>query len=158
MEYPFPTRFETIEVAAFFDFKLLLAEILDKDGLDSEGIDRALYWAARKSSLDPLTVLLQHGANPTRIGIDRQTPLTISAQHGHLSAVQILLKQPGTDIKLKGISGTSALPFAAGNGHQDIVEELMNHGDTAPVTTITNTGHRSFGPCMQTMKASCNRC
>jgi ankyrin repeat protein len=78
------------------------------------------------SSLDCIRVLLQHGADPNGTSIDRQTPLTISAQYGHLDAVHILLNDPSTDITVRAKSGRSALSFAAGSGHLEIVEALLN--------------------------------
>ncbi|KAL6160786.1 hypothetical protein ACJQWK_02202 [Exserohilum turcicum] len=129
IEYSFPDVFETIEVAAFFNLSILLAEVLKKAEFDSDASKvRSLFWAARRSSLKCMKVLLQHGANPNEIGIDRQTPLTISAQYGHLDAVQILLNEPSTDVAIGGKSGRSALSFAAGNGHLTIVEILLKHG------------------------------
>jgi ankyrin repeat protein len=129
IEYSFPDTFETIEVAAFFNLAMLLAEIMEKAEFDNDAkILQALFWAARMSSLKCIKVLLQHGANPNGVSIDRQTPLTISAQYGHLDAVQILLNEPGTDVTSKGKSGRSALSFAAGNGHLEIVEALLKHG------------------------------
>jgi ankyrin repeat protein len=133
MEYSFPDDFETIEVAAFFNLSMLLVEIVGKAEFGGEGrITRALFWAARMSSLDCISVLLQHGANPNSIGIDRQTPLTISAQYGHLDAVHILLNDPCTDATSRARSGRSALSFAAGSGHLEIVEALLNRGAFRP--------------------------
>jgi ankyrin repeat protein len=133
MEYPFPESFEMIEVAAFFNFNVLLTEKLEKGEFDSEvRKDRALFWAARKSSLHSVRVLLQHGANPNIIGIDRDIPLTISAQYGYLSVVQILLNDPRTEVTARGRSGRSALSYAAGNGHLEIVEALMERGACRP--------------------------
>ncbi|KAJ5035234.1 hypothetical protein J3E74DRAFT_470296 [Bipolaris maydis] len=119
MEYSFPDVFEAIEVAAFFNLSILLIEIIEQAEFDSD---------ARKNSGSCMKVLLQHGANPNGIGIDRQTPLTISAQYGNLDAVQILLDEPSTDVTFGGKSGRSALSFAAGNGHLEIVEILLKHG------------------------------
>ncbi|KAJ5055078.1 hypothetical protein J3E74DRAFT_442389 [Bipolaris maydis] len=129
MEYSFPDVFEAIEVAAFFNLSILLIEIIEQAEFDSDARKtQALFWAARRSSLKCMKVLLQHGANPNGIGIDRQTPLTISAQYGNLDAVQILLDEPSTDVTFGGKSGRSALSFAAGNGHLEIVEILLKHG------------------------------
>ncbi|CAN9215268.1 unnamed protein product [Alternaria alternata] len=126
IEYSFPDSFQTIEVAAFFNLPILLAEIMEETEFESD-VEKlqALFWAARMSSLDCIRVLLQHGANPNGISIDRQTPLTISAEYGHLDAVQILISEPCTDITLRGKSGRSALSFAAGNGHLEIVKALL---------------------------------
>ncbi|KAF2029167.1 hypothetical protein EK21DRAFT_68331 [Setomelanomma holmii] len=133
MEYSFPDSFEPIEVAAFFNLSMLLAEIVEKAEFGSEGRKvRALFWAARMSSLDCIRVLLQHGVNSNGTGMDRQTPLTISAQYGHLDAVHILLNDPCTDVTLIAKSGRSAISFAAGNGHLEIVEALLDRGAFRP--------------------------
>lgn len=133
MEFPFPDIFETIEVAAFFNLTMLLTEILAEGHYDSEAREaRALFWAARMSSSDSINLLLQHGTNPNGIGLDRQTPLTISAQYGHLDTVRILLDEPRTEITMRGKSGRSALSFAAGNGHLEIVEALLESGAFRP--------------------------
>ena len=129
MEYPLPTNFETMEVAAFFNLPLLLGETLQTVDLPSKEVQsRALFWAARMSSMDCISVLLQHGVDPNGIGMDRQTPLTVCAERGHLDALHILLERPDIDIHQKGRSGRSALSFAAGNGHQEIVEALLQRG------------------------------
>ncbi|KAH7091508.1 hypothetical protein FB567DRAFT_490488 [Paraphoma chrysanthemicola] len=129
MEHSFPDNFETLEVAAFFNFSMLLADLLETADVNIEGTkSRALFWAARMSSLDCIRILLRHGAVANSIVMDRQTPLTISAQYGHLDAVQILLDDPRTDMTFRGKSGRSVLSFAAGNGHLEIVEALLKHG------------------------------
>jgi ankyrin repeat protein len=133
MEYSFPDVFETVEVAAFFNFSILLSRTLQEGDPASESRKvQALFWAARMSSLDCMRVLLQHEVNPNITGTDRQTPLTIAAQYGHLDAVNILLNHPQTEITLSGKSGRSALSFAAGNGHLEIVEALLKHGAFRP--------------------------
>jgi ankyrin repeat protein len=133
IEYSFPETFGTIEVAAFFNLAMLLAEVVKEAEFDNDARKlKALFWAARMSSLKCIQVLLQHGANPNGICIDRQTPLTISAQYGHLDAVQILLNEPCTDVTFSGKSGRSALSFAAGNGHLEIVEAMLKFGAFRP--------------------------
>jgi ankyrin repeat protein len=133
MEYPFPDKFDTIEVAAFYNLPILLGESLKGDeSTDQTKKDRALFWAARMCCPESVRVLLQYGGNPNGEGLDRQTALTISAQHGHLDVVQILMDEPRTDVTLRGRSGRSALSFAAGNGHLEIVELLLNHGGHRP--------------------------
>ncbi|KAF2012750.1 hypothetical protein BU24DRAFT_395880 [Aaosphaeria arxii CBS 175.79] len=135
IQYPFPDNFETVEVAAFFNLTVLLTETLEKSELSSgdkinseDTINRALFWAARMSSLGSIKVLLQHGADSNGVGFDRQTPLTISAQYGHLDAVVILLNEPRIKVTQKAKSTRSALSFAAGNGHLEVVRALLEHG------------------------------
>ncbi|KAL6709561.1 hypothetical protein ACN47E_001496 [Coniothyrium glycines] len=129
MEYSFPENFGAIELAGFFNLSVLLDEILkESDSENGSQITQALFWAARMSSIDSIKVLLQHSPDPNDIGFDRQTPLTVSAQHGHLDAVRILLMEPRTNIALRAKSDRSALSFAAGNGHLEVVQILLEHG------------------------------
>jgi ankyrin repeat protein len=133
MEYPFPEGFDTITVAAFFNLSILLHESLERDKFyDQSKKDRALFWAARMGSPNAVEVLLQYNGNPNHRGIDLHTPLTVSAQHGHLDVVKILLAESRTEVASKGKSGRSALSFAAGNGHSEIVEVLLNHRNCQP--------------------------
>jgi ankyrin repeat protein len=132
IEYSFPDAFETIEVAAFFNLATLLAEVMGDTDIRSEAKVRALFWAARMSSPECIKLLLQHGTDPNRISIGRQTPFIVSAQYGHLDAVQVFLEEPNTDISIKGKSGRSALSFAAGNGHLEIVNALLEKGAFSP--------------------------
>jgi ankyrin repeat protein len=133
MEYPFPEGFDTITVAAFFNLSILLQESLERDkSYDQFRKDRALFWAARMGSSNSVEVLLRYSGDPNRRGIDLHTPLTVSAQHGHLDVVKILLAESRTEASSKGKSGRSALSFAAGNGHSEIVEVLLNHRDCRP--------------------------
>lgn len=133
IEYSFPNIFETIEVAAFFNLTMLLAEAIEDADFGSETTRvRALFWAARRSSTDCIRLLLQHGTNPNSISIDRQTPLTVSAQYGHLDAVRMLLDEPSTEVALRGKSGRSALSFAVANGHLEIVDVLLERGAFSP--------------------------
>ncbi|KAF1922508.1 ankyrin [Didymella exigua CBS 183.55] len=123
IEYSFPDTFETIEVAAFFNLVMLLAEVIED--IDSRN-------ETTRSSTGCIRLLLQHGTNPNSISIDRQTPLTVAAQYGHLDAVQMLLDEPSTEIALRGKSGRSALLFAAANGHLEIVDVLVERGAFSP--------------------------
>ncbi|KAH9877542.1 hypothetical protein IAQ61_002909 [Plenodomus lingam] len=132
MEYSFPDNFETIEIAAFFNLTTLLAETLAKADFEEAKKGRALFWAARMSSLGSIRVLLHHGTDSNSTGVDQDTPLTISAQYGHLDALKLLLSASQIDISLPGRSGRSALSFAAGNGHLDIVEALLENGAFRP--------------------------
>jgi ankyrin repeat protein len=129
IEYSFPDDFETIEIAALFNFTVLLAEILEEAEFDNGAkMVRGLFWAARMSSLGSIRLLLHHGVDSNGVGIDQQTPLTISAQYGHLDVVKTLLNETRTEVRLKGKSGRSALSFAAGSGHLAIVEALLERG------------------------------
>jgi len=132
IEYSLPDSFQSIEIVAFFNLTTLLTEKLQNESHSEGTLARALFWAARMSSVESIKLLIQHGTNPNSTGLDRQTPLTISAQYGHIGAVTTLLNEPRTMVTLAGKSGRSALSFAAGNGHLDVVESLLSHGAYRP--------------------------
>ncbi|KAH3909137.1 hypothetical protein HBH56_168650 [Parastagonospora nodorum] len=131
-EYSFPDEFQPIEIAAFFNLTALLTEHLQHECHGEGTMARALFWAARMSSVGSIKLLIRHGADPNSAAIDQQTPLTVSAQYGHLEVVNMLLNDLNTTVTLGGKSGRTALSFAAGNGHVDVVESLLNHGAYEP--------------------------
>lgn len=55
------------------------------------------------------------------------TPLTLAAQHGHESVIQLLLSY-GADIDSKGLEGRTALALAAESGFLSIFEFLLSRG------------------------------
>lgn len=55
------------------------------------------------------------------------TLLTIAAENGHASVVEVLLKAEA-NVNAVGIEGCTPLHFAAGNGHVDIVNLLLEKG------------------------------
>jgi ankyrin repeat protein len=133
MEYPFPDYFDTVIVSALFNLSLMLDNFLQREESTSQSTkDWALFWAARMGSAKSVKVLLRHDANPNARGIERHSPLTIAAQHGHIHAVRNILDDQRTDVNLKEISGRSALSIAAGNGQRDVVQALLGHEDCQP--------------------------
>ena len=57
----------------------------------------------------------------------RQTPLMLAAENGHIEAVEFLVDS-GARLNFKDITNETALHKAAGNGHLDIVEYLIDKG------------------------------
>jgi len=92
MEYHYPEDFNRLLIAAFFDLSRILCRLFDENTYcDQAQKDLALFWAARMSSTAAVDVLLRHNANPNTRRVDRQTPLAISAHHGHVSVVRRLV-------------------------------------------------------------------
>ncbi|CAO2658177.1 Nn.00g074370.m01.CDS01 [Neocucurbitaria sp. VM-36] len=130
LEYPYPDDFDSIMVAAFFDFPSMLRALLESDQTyEQSRRDRALFWAARMGCPGSVGVLLDYCGDPNRQTIDLHTPVTIAAEFGHFHAVQTLLECTRTSLDYRGKSGRSALSFAAGNGHIEIVKLLMGRKD-----------------------------
>jgi ankyrin repeat protein len=74
------------------------------------------------------TLLLDHGAEVSRINNYRRTPLTFAASQGHLDICKNLLERMGPGIEGRGDQLDRALYFAAENGHEDIVDLLIAAG------------------------------
>ncbi|KAF2705809.1 hypothetical protein K504DRAFT_484184 [Pleomassaria siparia CBS 279.74] len=104
--------FATIEVAAFFNLTMLLAETLQKAELDSEARkDRALFWAAR---------MRKH------LDASGRSVLSWAAGEGSRGVLKVLLRHPSVDLNLKDAKGRSPLSWAAGNGQKGVVSTLMH--------------------------------
>jgi ankyrin repeat domain-containing protein 50 len=128
MEYPYPEDFNDLLITAFYDLSGTLSQLLDDDTAYGQAEkDLSLFWAARRGSTAAVDVLLRHDADPNTRIVDRQTPLSAAAEHGHLAVVIRLVAEARTDINVEGRSNRSPLDFAAGQGHLSVVQTLLNH-------------------------------
>jgi len=127
------------------------AELLDLPGLDGQ---TALMTAASRGHAELVRDLLARGANPCKRDRDGMRALDLAARQGHLAVVQTLLAHypqllepsgfehtaPGGGISdaelVRGLlerrkrqqpSGIHALDWAAAEGHQALVEQLLAH-------------------------------
>lgn len=134
IEYTFPDDFDSLKVTSFFNQSRLLSHLLDERAITTTqlDIDRALFWAARRGWADTTDILLRNHAEPNSTVVDRQTPLNISAERGHLDVVKLLLADERTDVNLKGKSGRLPLSLASGNGHLPVVKLVINHALCLP--------------------------
>ncbi|KAJ9150773.1 Ankyrin repeat domain-containing protein 50 [Pleurostoma richardsiae] len=132
-EQDLPPDIDALSLAAHFDIRHALIQILEKDtSYPQSGKDRAVFWASRMGHSKSVEILLQAGAEPNQQTADRLTTLTVAAQSGHLDAVEVLLLEERTDINMRGRSGRTALSFACGNGHLDVIEALLKRYDNRP--------------------------
>jgi ankyrin repeat protein len=98
-----------------------------------EVIDEALAWAARNDRVDALDVLVARGAN-LEADVYRGTPLTWAAAMGRTAAVRRLIAlgaDPNGRSTFGGPShgeGVTALHLAAGDGHLEVIEALLDAG------------------------------
>lgn len=92
-----------------------------------ENAESPLISAARRGSLEMVSLLLEHGAdiNATANGSDA-TPLMWAAQSGHLDVVRMLIGK-GADLHRSSQGGT-ALSLAVTNGHKQIADVLRKAG------------------------------
>jgi ankyrin repeat protein len=98
-----------------------------------EVLDEALAWAARNDRVDALDLLVARGAS-LEADVYRGTPLTWAAAMGRTAAVRRLIAL-GADPNGRGTfggpthgEGVTALHLAAGDGHIETIEALLDAG------------------------------
>jgi ankyrin repeat protein len=64
---------------------------------------------------------------------DGQTPLSVAAQNGHTSVVELLLRHRGVDLAAEDRDGATPLWHAASNRHSDTVNVMLKHLDQVGV-------------------------
>jgi len=84
--------------------------------------------ASRAGDAPMVDLLLQSGANPARAHPEGETPLLAAARAGSVPAVRQLLAR-GVDVNTaEGFQNTTALMWAAAEGHLDVVDLLLEAG------------------------------
>ena len=83
-----------------------------------------------------LKILLDHGANPNSIRIERNlTPLLTACRNGHIECVKVLLDNPEIDTACKTTTGWDPLHCAASRGHLAILKLLVGRGISSGLTS-----------------------
>ncbi|MGY8641608.1 MAG: ankyrin repeat domain-containing protein [Verrucomicrobiales bacterium] len=90
-----------------------------------EMLDDALLVACFSGSPGVIDQLLNQGAYINTRSPDNQTPLMISAQHGHQDAVRLLLQNQANPYALDGSDATAA-NLAETNGHKEIRDLILD--------------------------------
>ncbi|KID81630.1 Ankyrin repeat protein [Metarhizium guizhouense ARSEF 977] len=144
---------DPVVVASQFNSNSVLNDLLGEYEPSQATKDRSLFWAARLGYDRIVTTLLLAGADPNSKELDRQTALTTASEHGNLACVVKLLADQQTNINMLGRGERSALSFACGGGHDDIVKELLkrpdcnddepDHSGATPFFWAVGGGHRS---------------
>ncbi|KAI3926256.1 hypothetical protein MKW98_028392 [Papaver atlanticum] len=139
--------------------KYLLEKLkLDVDSKDGKGIT-PLYHATIKGHLDTVTYLLEKGAKPDASNDAFVTPLHYAAKSGNTKIITLLLSR-GVRVDASTRSGT-ALHFAAGLGHRDAVDVLLDHGADpnivfhGMVTPLMSTILVKSWECMELLLQAC---
>jgi ankyrin repeat protein len=121
------------------------------DAANDYGITPLLH-ASRLGDATMVELLLQAGADPTRAHPEGETPLLAAARAGSVPAARLLLAR-GIDVNAaEKFQQTTALMWAAAEGHIDVVDLLLEAGADpnlqAHVTSLTqrhNADHPTGG-------------
>lgn len=104
---------------------------------DVNKVDKAgrtpIYYAAEAGDLNLVEKLINAGADLTQLDLQNWTPIMVAADAGHVNIVDVIHKRyasisPSHD---KNIEYLDAAYLAAGNGHYDVVNYLLENGGVA---------------------------
>jgi hypothetical protein len=144
--YPLPSWERPIEerntalVKAVEDEDLQLVRLLLKHGASpnavgpcpcgSEGhFDTVLHTVARKGNAEILQALLSLGADVNMGNYQNSTALTLVAEMGHVTCLEILLRVDGIEVNAVDNDGASALFCAVFGGNMETTRRLLARGD-----------------------------
>ena len=89
---------------------------------------RTWIWTLQQGKTGVLRMLLSvDGIEPNRANANKQTPVNIAADSGHLEVVRLLLSRPGLDITTEDTWGTTPEAIAREKGHTAIASLLREH-------------------------------
>jgi ankyrin repeat protein len=131
--------------------RLLIANKAAVDAANDFGITPLLQ-ASRVGDSAMVDLLLRAGANPSKAHPEGETPLLAAARSGSVPTVRLLLAR-GVDVNhAETFQQTTALMWAAAEGHIDVVDLLIEAGADpnrqGHVTTLTerhNADHPTGG-------------
>ncbi len=131
--------------------RALIAARATVDAANDFGVTPLLD-ASRSGDAAMVDLLLRSGADPGRAHPEGETPLLASARAGSVAAVRLLLTR-GVDVNAaETFQKTTALMYAAAEGHLDVVDLLLEAGADpnrqGHVTSLTerhNADHPSGG-------------
>jgi len=131
--------------------RVLIASKAAVDAANDFGITPLLQ-ASRVGDSAMVDLLLRSGANPSKAHPEGETPLMAASRSGSVPAVRLLLTR-GVDVNhAESFQQTTALMWAAAEGHIDVVDVLIEAGADANrqghITTLTdrnNADHPTGG-------------
>jgi uncharacterized protein len=141
--------------------RLLIASKAAVDVANDFGIT-ALLQASRVGDSAMVDLLLRSGANPNKAHPEGETPLLAASRSGSVPTVRLLLTR-GVDVNAaEKFQNTTAVMWAAAEGHVDVVDVLIEAGADinrqGHITTLTdrnNADHPTggFTPLMWAARA-----
>lgn len=131
--------------------RLLIANKAAVDAANDFGIT-ALLQASRVGDSAMVDLLLRSGANPNKAHPEGETPLLAASRSGSVPTVRLLLTR-GVDVNAaEKFQNTTAVMWAAAEGHVDVVDVLIEAGADinrqGHITTLTdrnNADHPTGG-------------
>ncbi len=123
---PFAARAQVMEATLANDLPLLRSALVDGDNdvnAATANGSTALHIAAAYGYDEITAELLAAGANVDARDHLGNTPLILAAQSGQLASARMLLSA-GADRNAASLAGGSALSYASGYGHRDLVQAL----------------------------------
>jgi ankyrin repeat protein len=126
--------------AVLHDAEELIEELIAA-GADVSATNRygitPLYLAAQNGSAAAIQTLLEAGAEPNEVGTEGETVLMTVARSGNVAAARALL-DAGADVAARERwHGQTAMMWAAGYGHPDMIRLLAEYD--ADINAVSNT-------------------
>lgn len=121
--------------------KLLLESGADPTITDTDGLT-PLMNAAENGSVAIMKLLVEHVDDPAYVNLMSNTgysPLIIASAHGHVDAVEYLVKA-GSDVDAVHDNKVTALMYGAAHGHIDVMKVLIKKGKASLDAKHTNGG------------------
>jgi ankyrin repeat protein len=116
------THTSDVEIA-----RALIAAGADVNAANHYGVTPLLD-ASRTGDATMMAVLLKAGATPGKAHPQGETPLMAAARAGSVPGVKLLLEQKVDLNAAESVEQTTALMFAAAEGHVDVVDVLLKAG------------------------------
>jgi len=140
--------------------QVLLESGADPDAKDKSG--KTTLYTARKKKLNKVVKIIETFTAGTRVSRMSQL-LRESAERGRVQKVKELLEKGNIDVNNSNEEGTTPLMLAAMNGHEEMVEVLLengadpdavdNDGNTA-LMVATEFGHKTVANALEHMYLS----
>jgi ankyrin repeat protein len=110
-------------IAAYKNNKMAVEALLARNVQVNRPGWTALHYASAVGANEIIRMLLEKSAYIDAESPNKTTPIMMAAWEGHIWTVKLLLDE-GADATLKNDRGMTAIDFAEGGDHKDIVEGL----------------------------------